>query len=138
VANQTSNISHFEPMSTHFADGSTVVDDDLRRDQQEFMKPKSKASSSGRGAGSSNHHIGQPFVNSIETEVEDRPFFVRVGKDGLIAALQKLNQQLKESGRLELLSKKVPTDWIGHEISPGELGLINHGGSPKILTRPGR
>lgn len=31
-----------------------------------------------------------------------------------------------------------PTDWIGKEITPGQLGLINHGGLPKILTRPGR
>jgi hypothetical protein len=36
------------------------------------------------------------------------------------------------------MSKKNPTDWIGEEIAPGQLGLINHGGTPKILTRPGR
>ena len=32
----------------------------------------------------------------------------------------------------------MPVDWIGKEITPGQLGLINHGGLPKILTRPGR
>ena len=31
-----------------------------------------------------------------------------------------------------------PTDWIGKEVTPGQIGLINHGGLPKILTRPGR
>lgn len=31
-----------------------------------------------------------------------------------------------------------PVSWIGREVPPGNLGLINHGGLPKILTRPGR
>ena len=31
-----------------------------------------------------------------------------------------------------------PTDWIGQEVTPGQIGLINHGGLPKVLTRPGR
>ena len=37
-----------------------------------------------------------------------------------------------------LTSFQHPTDWIGEEIQPGHLGFINHGGLPKILTRPGR
>ena len=32
----------------------------------------------------------------------------------------------------------MPTDWIGQEITPGRIGLINHGGMPKLLTKPGR
>ncbi|KAJ3726293.1 hypothetical protein EV361DRAFT_927115 [Lentinula raphanica] len=120
-------------MST-YADGSTVVGDDLR-DQQDFLKPKAKTPHSPVAP---PKRAGKPFVNSIDTELEERPFFVRIGKDGLIGALQKLDKQLVESGRPKLLSKKVPTDWIGSEITPGQLGLINHGGSPKILTRPGR
>jgi len=119
-------------MSTY---GSTVVGDDLR-EQQDLLKPlgkrpESSVSPNGRTA-------GKPFVNDIETEIEERPFFVRIGKGGLISALQELDKQLAQSGRQKLLSKKVPTDWIGSEISPGQVGLINHGGSPKILTRPGR
>jgi hypothetical protein len=38
----------------------------------------------------------------------------------------------------KVLSTKSPVTWMGREITPGQLGLINHGGSPKILTRPGR
>ena len=38
---------------------------------------------------------------------------------------------------LRILRQK-PTDWIGREISPGQIGLINHGGMPKVLTRAGR
>ncbi|KAF8831534.1 hypothetical protein HHX47_DHR1000755 [Lentinula edodes] len=123
---------------SNYADGSTVVGDDSR-DQQDFLKSKPKVNDDLLpNPVSPKKRVGHPFVNSIETELEERPFFVRIGKDGLIAALQKLDRQLAESGRPKLLSKKVPTDWIGSEITPGQLGLINHGGSPKILTRPGR
>ncbi|KAL6302729.1 band 7 domain-containing protein [Sparassis latifolia] len=78
------------------------------------------------------------FVKTEDYMTEDRPFLVTIGKDGLIAALQKLDRQLRNSGRAHVLSSKRPTDWIGKEITPGRLGLINHGGLPKILTRPGR
>lgn len=71
-------------------------------------------------------------------EDESRPFFVVVGKGGVIEALHRLDRQLQNAGQVSILSKKVPTDWIGREINPGQLGMINHGGLPKILTRPGR
>ncbi|KAH9911645.1 hypothetical protein B0H21DRAFT_782413 [Amylocystis lapponica] len=84
-------------------------------------------------------HVGNgALVKTADYLVEDRPFFVSIGKDGLIAALQKLDQQLRKSGRTCILSGKRPTDWIGKEITPGRIGFINHGGLPKILTRPGR
>ena len=103
----------------------------------------------------------------------DRPFFIKIGKDGLISALQKLDKQLQQVRGMEHYAREFaadlprhratrdifclarfvmystfstlvsphmqsPTDWIGKEITPGELGLINHGGLPKLLTRPGR
>ncbi|PIL23180.1 hypothetical protein GSI_14489 [Ganoderma sinense ZZ0214-1] len=68
------------------------------------------------------------FATAVDYMEEDRPFFVKIGKAGLIAALQKLDGQLRNG----------PTDWIGKEVTPGQIGLINHGGLPKILTRPGR
>ncbi len=112
----------------------------------------------------------------------ERPFVVTIGKDGLISALQRLDQQLRDVSVFRKSLKKVkfcrsyeysisvrqsvhiiaqgkrvhfyhrvlhkrykisillqsPTDWIGKEITPGQLGLINHGGLPKILIRPGR
>ncbi|EJD52128.1 hypothetical protein AURDEDRAFT_111592 [Auricularia subglabra TFB-10046 SS5] len=77
-------------------------------------------------------------VNHLE-ESANRPFFVPISRQGgLIGALQKLDLQLRNSGRNPILSKKNPTDWIGREINPGEFGLINHGGLPKLLTKPGR
>jgi len=48
------------------------------------------------------------------------------------------NPSNNQSGRNSILSKKKSTDWIGREISPGQLGLINHGGWPKFLIKPGR
>ncbi|KAK2460564.1 hypothetical protein APHAL10511_007034 [Amanita phalloides] len=72
---------------------------------------------------------------------EGRPFFVPIGKDGIVAALQKLDQQLKNEWNFIKEGKfirKSPTSWTGKEVIPGSLGLINHGGSPKLLIRPGR
>ncbi|KAF9442914.1 hypothetical protein P691DRAFT_809751 [Macrolepiota fuliginosa MF-IS2] len=74
----------------------------------------------------------------MDYTLEERPFFVRIGKDGVIAALEKLDEQLVQAGRSRVLSTKSPTDWTGKEVIPGRMGLINHGGLPKVLTRPGR
>ncbi|KAK7685747.1 hypothetical protein QCA50_011093 [Cerrena zonata] len=78
------------------------------------------------------------FVQTVDYLEEERALFIKIDKDGLIAALQKLDKQLKNSGRTHILSRKRPTDWIGQQITPGEIGFINHGGLPKILTDPGR
>ncbi|KAI0038819.1 hypothetical protein FA95DRAFT_1137154 [Auriscalpium vulgare] len=99
--------------------------------------------------GSDDHHkIASSFeVPHIEagelTKIEDyfaeqHPFVVKVGKDGLLAALQELDLELRNSGHDSILSKKNPTNWTGSEVNPGYLGFINHGGMPKLLTRPGR
>ncbi|EJD06172.1 band 7 domain-containing protein [Fomitiporia mediterranea MF3/22] len=69
---------------------------------------------------------------------EGRPFFVKIERDGVLAALKKLDGQLKSWNGRRILSKKNPTDWIGREIAPGQIGFINHGGMPKVLTKPGR
>lgn len=74
-----------------------------------------------------------PDLAAIEQE---RPFFVTIGpKDGVLGALRKLDQQLIGAGEASIFSKKDPAAWIGHELTPGSLGLVNHGGLPKILTK---
>jgi len=69
---------------------------------------------------------------------EERPFLVLVDKKGVVGALQELDGQLRAAGYNKILSDKTPTDWIGKEIAPGRIGMINHGGMPKLLTKPGR
>ncbi|KAF8729392.1 hypothetical protein AX14_006158 [Amanita brunnescens Koide BX004] len=72
---------------------------------------------------------------SVDYALEERPFFVPIGKDGIVAALQKLDRQLKNAGRNGIVSKKE-SPFL--RLIPGRLGLINHGGSPKVLVKPGR
>lgn len=79
-----------------------------------------------------------PFNIAIDYMDESRPYFIKIGKDGVLAALQKLDLELRNTGQKRILSRKTPVSWTGKEISPGNIGLINHGGLPKILTRPGR
>ncbi|GLB35293.1 putative prohibitin homologues [Lyophyllum shimeji] len=131
-------------MSTVFGDNSTVVGDDHLG---QGLKPSASSNSKDLGArlnhSSSDGKIAQPkarkdFVATVDYTIEERPFFVPIGKDGVIAALEKLDRQLVQSGRNKILSSKVPTDWTGREVTPGQLGLVNHGGNPKILTKPGR
>lgn len=41
------------------------------------------------------HAVSGNFVKEADYLLGDRPFFVSIGKDGLIAALQKLDMQLR-------------------------------------------
>ncbi|KAH9963945.1 hypothetical protein BGW80DRAFT_1348893, partial [Lactifluus volemus] len=68
------------------------------------------------------------FTKTPDYFAEERPYVVHIGKKGVLGALQELNEHLLQ----------VPTDWIGKEVGPGQIGLINHGGLPKLLTKPGR
>ncbi|KAJ7715952.1 hypothetical protein DFH07DRAFT_862545 [Mycena maculata] len=118
---------------------STVVGDAgaLRKEQNDaFLKPGNSHTTQPHAPGIAK--IGNEFSFTTDDYLKERPFYVPIGKGGLIAALETLDQQLVEFGRSKLLSKKRPVQWAGREITPGQLGLINHGGSPKLLTRPGR
>ncbi|EMD35680.1 hypothetical protein CERSUDRAFT_85643 [Gelatoporia subvermispora B] len=122
--------------NTTVVGGGSVAPKDLSLDQHDDYLRKPSAN------GKPSHGL-QPVAEGTFLRTEDytlgnRPFFVNIGKDGLIAALQKLDTQLKNAGMTHILSSKRPTDWIGREVTPGEIGLINHGGLPKVLTRPGR
>lgn len=72
----------------------------------------------------------------LATIEHNRPFFVTIdAKTGVLGALKKLDQQLADARQPSIFSRKEPVSWIGHELTPGNLGLINHGGLPKILTK---
>ncbi|EMD35681.1 hypothetical protein CERSUDRAFT_116415 [Gelatoporia subvermispora B] len=115
--------------------GGSIAPKDLALDHDDHLWKSSANRKSSRGL---NTVAEGTFLQAQDYTLGDRPFFVNIGKDGLIVALQKLNTQLKNAGRTHILSNKLPTDWIGKEVTPGQIGLINHGGLPKILTRPGR
>ncbi|KAG8898688.1 hypothetical protein FRB99_007228 [Tulasnella sp. 403] len=81
---------------------------------------------------------GPSFGNPVEYMDQTRPFFVKIGSGGLLEALHKLDKELVAAGHTHLISKKDPVSWIGREITLGQIGLVNHGGIPKVLTKPGR
>ncbi|TFK72550.1 hypothetical protein BDN72DRAFT_763040 [Pluteus cervinus] len=122
-------------MSATVADGTTVFGDfeDSRR-RDDFLSYKKTIDESPKQP---IPKLGSDFVVA-DYALQDRPFFVPIGRGGVLAALEKLDQQLVQAGRGKLLSKKQPTDWTGEEILPGQIGLINHGGIPKVLTKTGR
>ncbi|OCB86554.1 band 7 domain-containing protein [Sanghuangporus baumii] len=91
------------------------------------------------GISATSKRLRIPFATTGNLDIaEGLPFFIKIEKDGVLAALRKLDSQLKSTNGRNILSRKSPTDWIGKQIAPGEIGFINHGGMPKVLTRPGR
>ncbi|KAJ7752097.1 hypothetical protein B0H16DRAFT_1547425 [Mycena metata] len=122
------------------AGNSTVVGDynALRKEQQDSFALKPVNGKVAPPHAPTNTKVGNEFSFTTDDYLKERPFYVPIGKGGLTAALETLDRQLAEYGRNTILSKKMPVQWGGREINPGQLGLINHGGSPKVLTRPGR
>ncbi|KAI0261866.1 band 7 domain-containing protein [Gloeopeniophorella convolvens] len=117
------------PAASDSGDGTTVMDGPMNGS---YLRAHGQ-SPGGKSADPSmpDKPIVNKFTKMPDYFAEDRPFVVRIGKSGLIGALQELDQHLRKA-------HKKPTDWIGKEIAPGQVGLINHGGMPKLLTKPGR
>ncbi|TFK26379.1 band 7 domain-containing protein [Coprinopsis marcescibilis] len=150
TSNYDGNGAQFEGMGrSNYGDTNTVVNDMMSNSGQphskEHFKPTGNTSkgqpSSSKAIAKQRDHPEIPessFITQMDTKLAERPFFVPIGEGGLVVALERLDQQLQEADRVRLLSKKSPVTWAGSEIAPGNLGLINHGGNPKILTRPGR
>lgn len=124
-------------MSSTFGDASTVVEGHSNNFGHKDHST-GKHSSPSRPSGSNVMMAAGDFTTTIDYLAGERQFFVKIGKDGLDGALRTLDEQLRQSGHNKIISKKKPTDWIGKEVTPGRLGLINHGGLPKVLTQPGR
>ncbi|KAF8990342.1 hypothetical protein BDQ17DRAFT_1393150 [Cyathus striatus] len=117
--------------STHAAT-TTVLGDVSYQQLTEDVNGSFKSPTKGKGRASVSEFTTTDYT------LDERPFFIPIDKSGVMGALDKLNRQLIEAGRGSIISKKEPTNWIGKEVAPGRLGLINHGGSPKVLTKPGR
>ncbi|TFY79850.1 hypothetical protein EWM64_g4160 [Hericium alpestre] len=123
---------------SEFGDGTTVADGPTNALAGLLASSGKSTSYESRLPGGKNKAANIQLTKTVDYFAEDRQFFVPIGKDSLSVALQKLDAQLRKSGRGKILSDKKPTDWIGKEVTPGRIGLINHGGLPKILIEPGR
>lgn len=85
-------------MSTTFGDNSTVVGESshtqgLKPDEDYLKDSGPRRAGDGYGK-SSQPKTGNDFVATVDYTIEERPFFVPIGKDGVIAALEKLDRQL--------------------------------------------
>ncbi|KAH8114186.1 band 7 domain-containing protein [Phellopilus nigrolimitatus] len=120
------------------ADNTTVVEGCSDASEKGTGSRAAHVSKASRERAPRRAPVLDTFTRATDIFAEDRPFFVIIGKEGVLAALKKLDSQLTAAGRDKILSSKTPTDWIGRQVSPGELGLINHGGLPKLLVKPGR
>jgi hypothetical protein len=89
--------------ATSIADNTTVVAGpssavnrkDLVHHQYDFLKPENTSSSSAQGPEKKPQH---DFGTAEGLAVADRQFFVTIGHDGLIGALQKLDTELQNVG----------------------------------------
>ncbi|KAI0269647.1 hypothetical protein BGY98DRAFT_1101011 [Russula aff. rugulosa BPL654] len=135
------------PAASDFGDGSTVIEGATPSHAHALGAHVPPGGSHGRGKGVEMFSPAKPsghnrdlttFAKTTDYFSEERPFVVLIGKDGVIGALRQLDEHLRNTGYNKIISDKNPTDWIGKEIAPGRIGLINHGGKPKLLTKPGR
>ncbi|KAF8489094.1 hypothetical protein F5888DRAFT_1748721 [Russula emetica] len=130
------------PAASDFGDGSTVIEG-VTPSQAHAHIAHVPHGSRGKGvelspAKTSGYRDNTTFAKAADYFSEERPFVVLIGKNGVIGALRELDEHLRNTGHNKIISDKNPTDWIGKEIAPGHIGLINHGGMPKLLTKPGR
>ena len=79
------------------AGNTTVFDsDEIRGDSPDFKKSTAFSGSSSSGQLFKDSTKQVPFLTTIDGEQDDRPFFIRIGKDGALPALQELDRQLIE------------------------------------------
>jgi hypothetical protein len=58
-----------------------------------------------------HNRVGPNFVKATDYTEEERPFFVKIGKDGLTAALHKLDTQLR-SVRISAHIRSASYLWV--------------------------
>jgi len=133
------------PAPSDFGDGSTVIEGVTPSQAHAHGAHVPRGGSRGKGVetfspakASGYFRDTTTFAKTTDYFSEERPFVVLIGKNGVIGALRELDEHLRNSGHNKIISDKNPTDWIGKEIAPGRIGLVNHGGKPKLLTKPGR
>jgi hypothetical protein len=126
------------PAPSDFGDGTTIIEGPSPNTAYAHAHAPGASRGKGVEAPSLVKKNYSTFAKTPDYFTEDRPFVVLIKKQGVVAALEELDGDLRQAGYNKILSNKNPTDWIGKEIAPGQIGLINHGGMPKVLTKPGR
>lgn len=82
--------------STNFGDNSTVVGEPpYKRNGEAYSKQyPTKVQTSSQGFTGTKAGVSE--FTTVDYTIEERPFFIPIGKDGVISALEKLNKQLVE------------------------------------------
>lgn len=84
-------------MASNFGDNNTVVGDpSYKRQDEAFTKEPFPYKPSTSRTGVTSKGPAQNEFTTTDYTLEERPFFVPIKKDGVIAALNKLNKQLLE------------------------------------------
>lgn len=82
--------------SRSIADNTTVVGGPLSTiGDNDRVDPKITKATPRYGQPSSHNTASRPIADTPDYMETDRPFFIKIGKDGLNAALQKLDKQLQ-------------------------------------------
>jgi hypothetical protein len=82
-------------MTSNFGDANTVVGDTsyLKRVDESSLNKHSDHSTKYNRGGSKSRSSPDDFI-TLDHAVEERPFFIPIGHDGVIGALNKLDNQL--------------------------------------------
>lgn len=88
-------------MSLSVGDNTTVIGDNgtLRKDRDDFVNMKEFHPVASASSTQSKPNFGSDFVTAVDHAAEGRPFYIPIDKNGLIAALEKLDRQLIEVPR---------------------------------------
>lgn len=85
-------------MPTNFGDNSTVVGEPpYKRQDDAYGKhtpPPTRAQTSTQGFTGQEARLSE--FTTVDYTIEERPFFIPIGKNGVIEALEKLDRQLVE------------------------------------------
>jgi hypothetical protein len=84
-------------MTSNFGDANTVVGDLKRVDEMSLTKDSDHSTKYHQASRHATHSKGRSTRNdfiTLDYTVDERPFFIPIGPDGVIEALNKLDNQL--------------------------------------------
>ncbi|KAI8901215.1 hypothetical protein BC833DRAFT_535857 [Globomyces pollinis-pini] len=75
---------------------------------------------------------------NVPDSVKSNPLFIEIGTGTVIDALKQLNTRMIENKLGSILSDKQPHLLFGYTVETGNIGLIEQGGKPLLLLKPGQ